>query len=142
MHFIDWPLLVSNFYLMKQLKKKLQLSIAHISRKYLEKICYLQLQFTWLGQRVTGKFLLHPWLVYLPLSEQGLRMNLFLSPTFAIKALNFLSTETDLVLLFCLLNDFSLLGMFISTLYTSTLGLWHLSWWSRVERFQGKYLLI
>lgn len=36
MHF-DWPLLVSNFCLMKQLKNKLQISIADIYWKYLEK---------------------------------------------------------------------------------------------------------
>lgn len=110
-----------------------------MSRK---KICFLQLQITWRGWRVTGKFLLHPWLVYLPLSEQGLRMNSLLSSTFTKESSNFLSIETILVLLFCLWNDFSLLGMFTSTQYSSTPSLWHLSRWSRVKATQGKYILI
>lgn len=107
-----------------------------------KKICFLQLLITWLGWRVTQKFLLHPWLVYLPVSEQGLSTNLLLSSTFTIEVSNCLSTLTVLVLPFCPLNDFSLLGMFIFTLHPSTPRLWRLSWWSRVERIQGKYPLI
>lgn len=78
---------------------------------------------------------LSPWKA---VSGQCLGTTLFLSSACTVEISNCLSTETVLVLACCLLNNFSLLWMFISTLHPSAPSLWHLSWWkqSRVDRIQ------